>query len=220
LQGNSIPLVNNETHLGHLFGSDPDIFSQSVKQAVCSMFSKLNLLLRQFIKADCDLKYHLYKLYCLSVYGCQLWDFESPKVSAFFISWRKSVRRIYCLPPRTHCQLLPYICCDTNIDVQLHKRFTRFIFNAIHSNNECVSLACRLALHGSRSAVCNSINYVCHKYHLNKYISFYDTYPPTLKVVDDEDLVRVASVVRDFVCLRQSENTDNVNDIIEFLCVN
>ena len=84
LHGNSIPHVNNETHLGHLFGSDPDIFSQSVKQAVCSMFSKLNLLLRQFIKADCDLKYHLYKLYCLSVYGCQLWDFESPKVSAFF----------------------------------------------------------------------------------------------------------------------------------------
>ena len=27
---------------------------------------------------------------------------------------------------------------------------------------------------------------------------FYDTYPPTLMVVDDEDLVRVASVVPDF----------------------
>ena len=80
-----------------------------------------------------------------------------------------------------------------------------------------MSLACRLALHGRKSAVCNYINYICHKYSLNKYNIIYDTYQPTLKVVDNEHLVRVASVVPDFVCQRQSEYTDNVNDIIKFL---
>ena len=74
--------------------------------------------------------------------------------------------------------------------------------------------------YGTNRPAEQNLNLLKHnKHNINKYNTFYDTYPPTLKVVDDEDLVRVVSVIRDFVCLRQSENTDNVNDIIEFLCV-
>ena len=219
MQGKLIPHVSSEIHLGNLIGSDSDILERSVKQATYDMYSRLNLLLRKFSKADCDVRYKLYKLFCVSAYGCQLWDFESPKVCNFFTAWRKAVRRIYELSPRTHSNLLPYICCDKNIDVQLHQRFIRFICNALDSDNKCVALSCKLALFGSQSPTCNSINYVCHKYFLNKYNCFNVLCPPTLvSVGQNEACEQKASAIRDFIPLRRSENPEHINEILDFLC--
>ena len=221
LQGNSIPYTSSESHLGHLIGSDPDILARSVKQTSCDMYSKLNLLLRQFNMADCDVIYFLFKSYCVSAYGSQLWDFESAKVKDFFTSWRKCVRRIYNLPCRTHSCLLSSICCDRNIDVQLHNRCLNFVSTALHSKNVCVSLLCKIALSGSRSAVCNSINYICHQYSVTKYHLLEKQCTRHLvEPVISIGAKRNAECIRDFINLRSSEQCDDIDNIIEFLCVN
>ena len=219
MQGKLIPHVSSEIHLGNLIGSEPDILERSVKQATYDMYSRLNLLLRKFSKADCDIRYKLYKLFCVSAYGCQLWDFESPKVCYFFTAWRKAVRRIYELSPRTHSYLIPNICCDKNIDVQIHQRFLRFICNSLNSDNKCVTLSCKLALSGSQSPTCNSINYVCHKYSLDKYNCFNVLCPPIANSVCLNDAgQQKAAAIRDFIMLRKCENVEHLNEILDFLC--
>ena len=47
--------------------------------------------------------------YCLDLYGSQLWKYSKNDVNAFYIAWRKVVRRIWKIPSTTHCNLLPTI---------------------------------------------------------------------------------------------------------------
>ncbi len=78
--------------------------------------------------------------------------------------------RIMCLPYRTHCRLLNFICDDVPIDFMLQRRFIKFIHGAITSDNTCVQMCGKLALMGSRSATCNSINMWCHTYNMDKHL--------------------------------------------------
>ena len=217
-QGSSIPHVSSESHLGHLFGSDPDIPRKVVSSATHDMFNRLNLLLRQFCKADCDLKYYLFKVYCMSVYGSQLWNFESKHVKYFYTGWRKAIRRIYNVSNMTHCAILPYLCQDDNVDTQLHARFVKFVYNSLHSKNVCITLACKLALYGSQSDVCASINFISTKYRFNKYQLADSLCKSYITPAIDETSKMTAGVIRDFIVLNRNYNDDNLNEIIEFLC--
>jgi len=46
---------------------------------------------------------------CTSLCGCELWCL-SDEVQGLCTAWRKSIRKIWELPYRTHCYLLPLLC--------------------------------------------------------------------------------------------------------------
>jgi len=48
--------------------------------------------------------------YCTSFYGCELWRLSDIGVQDFCTAWRKSVRKIWKLPHRTRCYMLPLLC--------------------------------------------------------------------------------------------------------------
>ena len=73
------------------------------------------------------------------------------------------------IPQRTHNILLNFICDDFPLETQLHKRFIKFAYNIVHSPNICVHICGKLALFGSMSDLCDSINYVFNRYEINKY---------------------------------------------------
>ncbi len=54
------------------------------------------------------------------MYGCPLWDICQATCHKFYFSWRKNLRRLLNVPNTTHCNLLPLICDDLNIDIQLY----------------------------------------------------------------------------------------------------
>ena len=122
-QGEILSITDNEKHLGHIIGTNSE--EQSISNGISDMFYRLNVILREFKHCDVSLIYYLFKTYCMSVYGSVLWNFENIDIQRFFTAWRKAVRSIFNLPFKTHCYLLPYICNDTNVDVQLHKRFLK-----------------------------------------------------------------------------------------------
>ena len=73
-----------------------------------------------------EVKYTLFKSYCMSLYGCILWNFSSVLVNNnFFKTWCRCLRTG--LPAKTHCKYLSYIVIDMPTELQLYKRFVKFI---------------------------------------------------------------------------------------------
>jgi hypothetical protein len=139
----------NEKHLGNTLG--PKCNSNMISETVNDFYVKVNIVLSHFMHAHSHIRYKLFKSYCMTLYGSQLWDFQSKIMENFYVAWRKSVRRILGVPPTTHCKYLHYIADDRDIKGQLHKRFIKFIQSVHQSSNLISNLCVRLALSGSRS---------------------------------------------------------------------
>ena len=118
LCGKDIEIVSHEKHLGNLIGKNS--LEKQIQNNVNELYSNVNILMAQFSSTTIDTKYQLFKSFCMSVYSSQLWDFSSTMCEKFFVAWRKCVRRLLSISPRTHSNLLHLICLDTKVDVQLH----------------------------------------------------------------------------------------------------
>ncbi len=169
-QGDVIPVVTQEKHIGNLVGTHSDLLDHMIQDAANTLYGKFNLLIRQFGAVDTFILYQLFNTYCLSLYGSQLFDLGSTKtMEPLYVAWRKCVRKILGVPYNTHCNLLPLICKDSNIAVKLHKRFLKFIVKANKSKNICIQMCIKHLSKGSMSTVSNSWNYICYKYSINRY---------------------------------------------------
>ena len=158
----TIKCLDHDIHLGNDIGIN--ILRKQIDRAIGDMYNRCNLLLSQFGKAFCSTKYRLFKAFCLSLYGCVLWDFSNPYVEKFYTAWRKCIRRVLGVPFNTHCSLLSMLCEDVSIDSQLHMRFLRFIRQCLFSANQCLYLCGKLVINGSCSKSCNSLNYICKRF--------------------------------------------------------
>jgi hypothetical protein len=170
----------------------------------------------------------------MCLYGCQLWDFSSKDIELFYVAWCKCVRRVWQVPPRTHCDLLHRLSNDLPIEAQLHIRLLRFIHKVIHSTNSCTSLAGKLALSDSMSNTCNSINFLCYSYGIQKniiqkyslkeliYEVNYICYDKSNTQIDIHAGAIVDAIyIRDNNLNQNSELTyDEINDIISYICTN
>ena len=50
---------------------------KDVTDAVHTVYSRFNSLMFKFHSANSELKYFLFKTYCMALYECQLWNFDS-----------------------------------------------------------------------------------------------------------------------------------------------
>ena len=64
-------------------------------------------------------------------------NYNSRYVEEIFVAWRKTMRKLFRLPYRTH----KYIVCGITEDIyiKLHNRVTKFMYSMIHSDNETLS---------------------------------------------------------------------------------
>ena len=224
LQGQLIPVVDKENHLGYPIGNRPRMNECIIYDAINDLFLKLNAILCQFPRANPDIQYYLFKVYCTSLYGSQLWNYEDKYADRLNVVWRKCVRRIYKLSPRTHCALLPLICKDQCLITQLNMRFLKFIQSASKSKNKLVSLCSKLIISGSKSKACYSYNYICCKYGLDRFSAMEED----VKVIkcaisivqNDEELLVAVGAIRDFIYMRhyQMADANHLNDILDILC--
>ena len=220
-QGHVIPVGVKECHIGNLIGTDDNICHDVIKAACCDIYSKFNLLVRQFHAVDKFIMYKLFNSYCLSLFGSSLWKLSSTKVmKPLYVAWRKCLRVILGIPSTTHCNLLHLIVEDNSIDVKLQCRFINFLHNIVNSNNKCLALCAKLLLNGSGSVVANSWNYICYKYNLNRFdLSNVKRHINTIKVPSDVESVKMkAGLIRDFLMFNSDINDQNVLDIINQLC--
>ena len=63
----------------------------------------------------------------------------------FCSAWRKCVRRIWNIPPTTHCNFLEHLYEGSNLELQVLCRFVSLYFNVCNSDNNIVSMCSKLA---------------------------------------------------------------------------
>ena len=57
----------------------------------------------------------------------------------FYTLWRKCIRKLLYLSPITHSRFPPLLCDDIPVELQLFRRFNKFLWNVLKSSNPCVT---------------------------------------------------------------------------------
>jgi hypothetical protein len=141
--GGIIEFVPSGTHLGSPIGnfSPEDV----ITTAVSDFHRRVGMLRGHFKWLHPTAKYALFKSFCMPLYGCVLWDYAHPSMERFHVAWRKAIRALLGLPLRTHCALLPDICGDSDVSMQLLSRCFNFFKSLANSPNilvrSCFSVA-------------------------------------------------------------------------------
>ena len=110
--------------MGNVIG--PNISTKSVEVSIADFNRKTNVLLSSFHNVSTKCLYKIFISICMSLYGCQLRDVSHKFTINFFVSWRKTIRRMFKLPYRTHSCLLHLIINDLPVDGQIHLRIIKF----------------------------------------------------------------------------------------------
>ena len=153
VQYNSLSLKakNLSKHLGTPFG--PHSMKDQVTELINDMVKRFNTMLSTFECCSYQVKYKLFKSYCMSLYGSVLCDLSSKQILCLYTTWRKCLRQLLKITHVAHCEYLPLIVEDIPIEGQLVKRFVKFDNSVINSNNNILQFCGQLVTNGSNSAV-------------------------------------------------------------------
>jgi hypothetical protein len=155
------------TYLGYpISNSDKDVaITHGIDQFTCS-FNGVN---RLFSKTHHDIKYKLFKSFCMCLYGCTLWDLTSKAVQKFYTQWRICVRRLLNIPLQSHCNYLHEICNDIPVELQLFQRVIKFVNTLLMGTNNLIKTCGHIAVNGSNSILCRNINQISNTLKFSKY---------------------------------------------------
>ena len=87
LCGKEVLLVSRETYLGNFIGSD--IFDRAITQSVCAFNQSSNHLIADFSMIDSFSWHKLHSNYCMSLYGCELWNYNSRYINDIMLHGAK-----------------------------------------------------------------------------------------------------------------------------------
>ena len=226
--GETVRSTSNAVHLGNPIGVDAD--NTRVKKAINEMIGQCNSLCTLFPKAPVHVKYALFKSYCMPLYGAQLWRLNSSNIECMHVCWRKCLRRLLHLPPRTHSNLLHVICCDVSFPWQLSLRTIKFVASLYNSENVLLRSCMNMALSGSCSSLGSNILTICNRLRVRIMRSAEDVHSllqtaHRMATSDlDEEAARVGASIRDLLQLRdegvQGWTASDFEMLIENLCCN
>ena len=171
--GNVIPYVIECAHLGTRISTDLYNINQNV--SIADLNSKTNYLLSEFSFTESISLSKLFDSYCMSVYGSQLWQYNKCNIiEPFYTAWRKCIKRIWNISPRTHNNLLCHINNCLPIEVQLDKRCIKYIWNLINSEYDMHKRMVKYSLNNSDTKIGENVRHFMYKYKL----SYKDWYSP------------------------------------------
>jgi len=126
----------------------PDIINRQ-----CSFIGQVNSVLCFFGKLSSGVKICLFRSYCTSSYGCELWNLSCAQLADLCTKWRKSVRRVLNLPLQTPCYLLPLLCQCLPVYDEICGRTMNFVRSCLYHQSSVVkSVAWYSVLHGRYSS--------------------------------------------------------------------
>ena len=212
-------------HLGNIVGPETDNIYEKIITKFMTSFNGIDVLFRH---AHVDVKYRLFKTYCMDLYGSIFWVLDNIKVEKFYIMWRKCLRKLYGLPCRTHSKYIPLIVNDLSVQFQLFQRLNKFVWKLSLSENPCVQLCRNLMQNGSNSNVCKSFTFMSYTLNTPQYR---ECMPPrsfhklllqwsTLSL-DNQDYINI-SIIHDLLYMRQHRlcnfTSSEINDMLVYVC--
>ena len=102
--GQLVDMCDSATHFGYFISStDKKIIVKSAKSCFWGSF---NIVMSDFGKLSYTVKCKLLNQYCCSFYGSPLWFLKSTVVEYMRVDWRKALRSLWHVDPRTHYDLI------------------------------------------------------------------------------------------------------------------
>ena len=146
-----VHIVSKEIYLGNYI-----IFMTELKkQTVCVFNPKSNQIISDFSMLDCFSSHKLHTTYCMSLYGCEIWSYNSRYISEMFIACRKMMRKLFTLPNRTHnYNVCGIVQC---ISIKLDRRLAKFVYSMLNSRNLTVFKLIRLFLESDSSTFAENV---------------------------------------------------------------
>jgi len=95
--GSDIEIVDSWPHLGHVISRN---LNDNLDIECChnKLVAQVNSVLCNFASVDAIVKMKLLQNYCLSLYGCELWDLCHTGIESICKAWRMGVRHVWGLP--------------------------------------------------------------------------------------------------------------------------
>ena len=125
LNGKIIKWVDHIKHLGNFLDSTLSD-KLPTRSKISAFIGYVNKVKANFGHLQIYVLCKLFKLYCCSFYGSQMWKINSLYFKNESICWNKAVRRIVNVPYTTHTWMLGPILNQAHISTQLIKRCIRF----------------------------------------------------------------------------------------------
>ena len=154
-----------ECHLLGIYLSE-DISNRNIEASIQTFYRKCNEVKFDFNLLSSDIKAKLISIYCMDLYGSQLWSYSDSYVERFYTAWRRVTRSVWNLPYRAHCNLLHTINNTMPIDCMIEKRCINFIYSCLHSDNYVIKCIALSSLENSYSIIGKNYRFLSYKYGL------------------------------------------------------
>ena len=149
VNGVKVDVADNFIYLGHKMTDN--IYDVGVSKCVEDFDRQFNMFMADFKYAGSHLRNILFQRYCTCFYGTHIIPLWDDKMEMPCKSWRIAVRRLWRLPWKTHCCLLPHIVGCMSPELWFAKRCIKFINMAVNSRNYTVKTISNMGLFGSHS---------------------------------------------------------------------
>jgi len=167
--GHDIEKVLTWPHLGHILSAnlsdDDDILARRN-----SFVGQTNTFICNFSKVDVSVRNILFKSYCSSHYGAELWDLANRKIEDYCIAWRKGLRKVWKLPYDSSSLNVALVSNTIPLFDELCRRVMNLIYTCLHCDSNFVR---SIVSHGITSGTSSPIgrNAVFCSSHFNMHIA-------------------------------------------------
>ncbi len=106
----------------------------------------------------------LFKQYCCSFHGSNLWLLTSKRCYDICVAWRRALRKLWNVPYRTHNKILAILSNNLPLEMNLDKRFIKLSNNVLNHSTGIIKSVASLSLYNPSSTFNRNNNYVCQMY--------------------------------------------------------
>ena len=157
-----VEVVDSEMYLGTKLFKDVD--KKPMDEFIFDFERRCNHIIHNFKMCDSVTLKGIFSTYCESYYGCELFNYSKLYMSKLYISWRKIIRYIFRLPPRTHNYIVNQL--GDNVTHRLDRRLCKYIHNMMHSSNVTVRQIIRQKFVSPTSTIADNYRYLFSKYNI------------------------------------------------------
>ena len=147
--------VDEEYHVGHLLSCNRYIIDH--RDIISGLYVKTNCLARTLGNIGVDAKRVLFKAQCCSLFGIEVMDINKEQFNQIQVKWRKCIRYILGLHPRTHNSLIPHIIESPSVEHQIYSRMLCFFSKGLQHDDKFIAFFFRNCMAGLYSYMSKNI---------------------------------------------------------------
>ncbi len=148
--------------MGHLLTEN--VYEFNVSKCIDDFNRQCNVFFADFKQVSCHIWNILFQRYCTNFEGSQILRFFDVKTQELYIAWRVAVYRVWCVPWRTHNNMLAHIAGVMDSEFIFEKRCIKFIKMALLSKNCNVNTISNIGRYGSPSIMGANFKHLNRKY--------------------------------------------------------